>query len=61
MYWALLSVSVKNEHRPFPEELNLSKNEIARIHNLPPEVNPHRAMNGVDHLILCYQAVLGSF
>lgn len=56
MYWALLS---QRKDQPFPETLNLSKNEIARLHNLPPEEMPHRAVNGVSHLILCYKTVLG--
>ncbi len=52
MYWVGLRA-------PFPEILNLSKNSIAKLYHLPPEVEPHRAMNGVNHLIDCYQAVVG--
>lgn len=59
MYWALLAQKIKQENTPFPEMLNLSKNEIARLHQLPPEAFPHKAMNGVDHLIECYKAVVG--
>jgi oligoribonuclease len=55
MYWAL----VVSCHNPIPESLNLSKNEIANAYHLPPEATPHKAINGVDHLILCYQAVVG--
>lgn len=57
MYWALLAS--KSAETPFPETINLSKNEIARLHGLPPEAIPHKAINGVDHLILCYETVLG--
>lgn len=51
MYWATLKP-------PLPETLNLSKNCIAKAYGLPPEVEPHRALNGVEHLIVCYNAVL---
>lgn len=59
MYWALMAKKAQQEHLPFPTKLNLSKNEIARLYQLPPEANPHRAINGVDHLIACYKAVVG--
>lgn len=59
MYWAHLAFQSKERGTPFPKELNLSKNEIARIYHLPTEAEPHRAMNGVNHLILCYQTVVG--
>lgn len=36
----------------------LSKDLIAAAYGLPPETHPHRAMNGVDHLIQCYHKVL---
>jgi DNA polymerase-3 subunit epsilon/oligoribonuclease len=42
-----------------PWEIGLSKDKIARSFELDTEKKPHRAMNGVDHLILCYQAVVG--
>lgn len=59
MYWTVVFQQKNIQHQPFPDKMNLSKNEIARVYNLPIEVEPHRAINGVDHLILCYQAVLG--
>lgn len=55
MYWAL---AVRSGN-PLPENMTLSKNEIANAYHLPPETTPHKAMNGVDHLILCYKAVVG--
>jgi len=54
MYWAILSNS-----NALPDQILLSKNAIAKAHNLPPEERPHSAMRGVEHLLLCYQAVLG--
>lgn len=59
MFWAMLAQKNSRQGIPFPETLNLSKNEIAKAYGLPPEEEPHRAMNGVKHLTLCYQAVLG--
>lgn len=48
MYWA--------KH---PSSLALSKNAIATALGLPEETLPHKAMNGVRHLLLCYQSVVG--
>lgn len=59
MYWVTISQKSKKEGTPFPPNINLSKNEIAREYHLPKESEPHRAVNGVDHLIACYQVVLG--
>lgn len=59
MYWALLAKQNSEGGHPFPEELNLSKNEIAKRNGLPMEEEPHKAMRGVDHLILCYKKVVG--
>lgn len=59
MYWAVMSQQRELKKIPMPEKMNLSKNEIAREYGLPAEIEPHKAMNGVEHLILCYQAVLG--
>lgn len=36
-------------------EKDLSKNQIANYYGLPPEELPHRAMQGVDHLMACYK------
>lgn len=59
MYWAMFYQKTLREGNRFPEKMSLSKNDIARAYNLPAEVDPHRALNGVDHLLLCYKAVLG--
>ncbi|MEC7838838.1 MAG: 3'-5' exonuclease [Chlamydiota bacterium] len=60
MHWALLLEKCRLENTPFPENITLSKNKIAERYGLPPEKSPHRAMNGVTHLMLCYEAVLGT-
>lgn len=59
MYWALLNQESTKKNVPFPNELNLSKNSIAKNYQIPPEEMPHRAVNGVDHLIRCYSSVVG--
>ena len=59
MYFALVAQDTRKNKLPFPETLNLSKNAIAKLYDIPPEASPHKAMNGVDHLIACYQAVFG--
>ncbi len=59
MYWALTLDKAKRKLSPFPWETGFSKDLIAMQYKLPEEAKPHRAMNGVDHLILCYEAVVG--
>lgn len=59
MYWALLVKQSRQEGELFPSEMNLSKNTIAKLYNLPTEDRPHSALNGVNHLILCYKTVIG--
>ncbi|MBS0586248.1 MAG: 3'-5' exonuclease [Verrucomicrobia bacterium] len=41
-----------------PEEIELSKDKIAAYYGLEKERRPHRALAGVDHLILCYKKVV---
>lgn len=54
MYWAK-----QIEKEPQPWMTGVSKDKISETYGLPPEGKPHRAMNGVDHLIECYEAVVG--
>lgn len=59
MYWAeSVRRGKENPHR-LPWVTGFSKDKIAAAYHLPPEVNPHRAMNGVEHLLLCYKNVVG--
>jgi len=55
MFWSL---TIK-QHQTMPWDIGLSKDAIATHYNLPEEPLPHRAMNGVDHLLLCYKTVVG--
>jgi oligoribonuclease len=59
MYWAVTMGRAKQAQGPLPWETGLSKDIIAAQYQLPGESRPHRAMNGVSHLILCYHAVVG--
>ncbi|NGX42819.1 MAG: hypothetical protein K940chlam7_01107 [Chlamydiae bacterium] len=59
MYWATFVHGLNESKGSIPGSINLSKNAIAGKYHIPPEVQPHHAMNGVDHLIQCYQAVIG--
>ena len=59
MYWALSIEKAKKGEGPLPWDTGFSKDLIASHYQLPTEAKPHRAMNGVSHLLLCYQAVVG--
>lgn len=59
MYWKESMMLGKNIPSAYPWNTGFSKDKVAAAHGLPPENSPHRAMNGVDHLILCYKAVVG--
>lgn len=59
MYWTILVKECQSKGMPFPQEINLSKNAIAKKYGLSTEEEPHRAMRGVDHLLLCYRKVVG--
>ncbi len=59
MFWALSMDKAKKKMGPLPWETGFSKDLIASHYKLPLEAKPHRAMNGVSHLLLCYQAVVG--
>ncbi|MCP5470014.1 MAG: 3'-5' exonuclease [Chlamydiales bacterium] len=50
MYWATNKDACK-------EERDISKDAIAEALSLPAEQSPHRAMNGVVHLMQCYSAL----
>lgn len=54
MFWAVSIMQGK-----YPWVLGYTKDKIANAYHLGPEAQPHRAMNGVDHLLRCYEAVVG--
>lgn len=59
MHWGKAIQEGASGKGNFPWETGYSKDKIATYYSLPKEISPHRAMNGVKHLILCYQAVVG--
>jgi DNA polymerase-3 subunit epsilon/oligoribonuclease len=60
MHWALAIARKKKEPSfPFPWDIGCSKDAIAKYYGLPEEAKPHRAMNGVEHLIACYKKLIG--
>ncbi|MCI5052214.1 MAG: 3'-5' exonuclease [Simkaniaceae bacterium] len=54
MFWAL---SLERKET-LPWKVGFSKDKIAAYYGLPPEQMPHRAINGVLHLIDCYKAAI---
>jgi oligoribonuclease len=59
MYWAEGIRRGKENPNFLPWVTGFSKDRIASVYHLPGEQNPHRAMNGVNHLLLCYEKVIG--
>lgn len=58
MYWIRLNDAERRENQEVLTTTNLSKNHIADHYQLPKETYPHLAINGAEHLITCYEAVL---
>ncbi len=59
MYWSEGLRRGKKNPQLFPWITGISKDRIAATYQLPSEEKPHRAMNGVKHLVLCYETVVG--
>jgi oligoribonuclease len=59
MYWSISLLNSKLNKGLFPWLTGFSKDLIASVYNLPAEKKPHRALNGVNHLILCYKTIVG--
>ena len=57
MYWALALQKYHKGLGPAPWETGISKNKIAVQYQLPEERHPHKALQGVEHLIDCYFAI----
>lgn len=57
MFFAYFKSEITSKD-PFSLKDGLSKDEIASRLNLSPEAKPHRAINGVDHLFLCFNQLL---
>lgn len=48
-------------HERKPWEIGLSKDKIAKYLQLPEEKRPHKALNGVLHLIDCFKKTLTTY
>jgi oligoribonuclease len=60
MFWSLSLKKAKvDDETTYPWEIGLSKDAIAKYCKLEGEKHPHRAINGVDHLLLCYKHLVG--
>lgn len=59
MYWAFKVQELRQEGNVWPDTISLSKDVVAEEYHLPKEAKPHRAMNGVEHLLTCYRVVVG--
>ena len=49
----------KDDKNFLPWEIGLSKDSIASFYKIPKEKKPHKAKNGVAHLLLCYKTIVG--
>lgn len=58
MYWKA-SIASHAYQKSIDELLPLSKDHIAASAGVSPESKPHRAANGTQHLIDCYEKVVG--
>lgn len=59
MYWGrMVDPSKEYNGHVMEKTIPLSKDSIASYLGLPPENKPHRATNGVHHLIECYKALM---
>ncbi len=59
MYWSEAMKKGALGTGKYPWQTGFSKDKIARAYQLAAEEQPHRAMNGVKHLFLCYQTIVG--
>lgn len=59
MFWSTAMEKSKNNKDLLPWKTGYTKDKIAKHYKIGSEQTPHRAMNGVDHLIKCYEAVVG--
>lgn len=59
MFWGVGLFKAKEKDSPYPWETGFSKDQIAQSLIIPLEEKPHRALNGVNHLISCYEKLVG--
>ena len=59
MHWSLAIKKGFSNAEELPWNTGFSKDRIAEMLQLPTEMRPHRAINGVRHLLLCYRSLIG--
>ena len=59
MFWGYCMERAKLAQTPYPWEIGFTKDKIATFFHLGKEAQPHRAIHGVNHLIGCYEALVG--
>ncbi len=59
MFWSSAMEKSKDNKNLLPWKTGYTKDKIAKHYEIGSEEMPHRAMNGVDHLLKCYEAVVG--
>lgn len=57
-FWPIPSLD--SHYKDLFYEISLSKDSIAASFGIAPEPKPHKALNGVEHLIKCYEAICSS-
>lgn len=53
MHWGIQVLEKKIN----PNKIGVTKNEIAKFYGIQEERSPHRALQGVQHLLACYGAM----
>ena len=59
--FASMFFSIELFHNKKPWDVGFSKDKIARYLNLKEEVRPHRAINGVHHLLECFKQLISCY
>ena len=59
MFFSISMKNYKDDKNFLPWEIGLSKDSIASFYKIPKEKKPHKAKNGVAHLLLCYKTIVG--
>jgi DNA polymerase-3 subunit epsilon/oligoribonuclease len=57
-HWLDLASMYYAKNYPSLNQMSLSKDYIAKSLEIEPESKPHRAINGVDHLMKCYNKLI---
>lgn len=59
MYWSIAIKESEKNGELLPWVTGYTKDKIAKHFGIESEAQPHRAINGVNHLIECYEKVVG--